>query len=67
MDETQIKGNKLSCVSSLLKTDPFTILGFGGNWLMKAELRALIHQSMEDLFFDLCDDENMQIELAYYF
>jgi hypothetical protein len=32
-----------------------------------AELRALIHQPMEDLFFDLLDDEIMQIELAYYF
>jgi hypothetical protein len=40
---------------------------FGDNWLLTAELRAFIHQPMEDLFFDLRDDEIMQIELAYYF
>ena len=40
---------------------------FGDNWLLTAELRAFIHQPMEDLFFDLHDDEIMQIELAYYF
>jgi hypothetical protein len=40
---------------------------FGDNWLLTAELRAFINQPMEDLFFDLRDDEIMQIELAYYF
>ena len=40
---------------------------FGDNWLLTAELRAFIHQPIEDLFFDLRDDEIMQIELAYYF
>ncbi len=40
---------------------------FGDNWLLTAELRAFIHQPMEDLFFDLRNDEIMQIELAYYF
>jgi hypothetical protein len=40
---------------------------FGDNWPLTAELRAFIHQPMEDLFFDLRDDEIMQIELAYYF
>ena len=40
---------------------------FGDNWLLTAELRAFINQPMKDLFFDLRDDEIMQIELSYYF
>ncbi|MBL4664689.1 MAG: hypothetical protein JKY23_01830 [Nitrospinaceae bacterium] len=40
---------------------------FGDNWLLTAELRAFLNQPMEDLLFDLRDDEIMQIELAYYF
>lgn len=40
---------------------------FGDNWLLTAELRAFLNQPMEDLLFDLRNDEIMQIELAYYF
>jgi hypothetical protein len=40
------------------------MLGFGGNWLLNAELRVLIRQPMEDLFFNLREDKIMQIELA---
>jgi hypothetical protein len=40
---------------------------FGDNWLLTAELRAFLNEPIEDLLFDLRDDEIMQIELAYYF